>query len=892
MLTSLGIGFVVYKLYDDALILKERGSLREEALQHSLPIKTALRSLQSDVLFLSGTPPVQGILRATLAGGIDPEDGSSTKIWQHRLDAIFSSMLSAKAEYMQIRYIGVADQGRELVRVERKKGAAYVCSEHDLQSKQNEPYMQDTVLLNAGELYFSKFNLNREYGKIVHPNEPVVRVATPVYGPDNRIFGIVIINMRLMPLFKNLQGSTHKKYSLYVVNESGDFLFHPQPEHAFGFEFGKEVRVQDQIPELENTFAEANSNHDVSLMHKDEKAIHFHKIFFDSLRKNRYLGLVIEVPFQELLVDNRILRYQSLGAILVFVLFGSVVAYLITRQLTRPLTQLSESADQVARGEYTVSLPDKAVGEVQILANAFRVMISRIQERTELLQDSESRIRAIMEAAVEGIVTIDEQGNIETANDAVEEIFGYGKNDLLGKNIKMLMPSPDREKHDGYLKRYLDTGEKHIIGSNREALGLHKNGTLFPIDLAVSEVNFTNRRVFSGLIRDITERKQYEQKLQLLSHVVEHNPSLIIVTNPQGIIEYVNLKFTEITGYTPQEAIGQNPSILKSGHASQEDYQQLWETISTGKEWRGEVNNRKKDGQDYWAHVSISSITNEKDQITHYIGIQEDITDRKRLDLDLRQSKERAEQANQAKSTFLASMSHELRTPLNSILGFAQVLKFNKQKSLSEKELGYTSHILESGNLLLDLINDVLDLSKVESGKYDLSMKPVLLSNLFVEAIDQIGSLVSKHHIDVSYADQNLDQYILADERGIRQVLNNLLSNAIKYNKEKGEVKLSCHLIEDEYVQIDVSDTGCGIPEEKMELLFQPFNRLGAEASNIEGTGIGLTICKRLVDLMGGSISVESELGKGTTFHVKFTLADKPPEPEEKVELRIDAKLD
>lgn len=375
-----------------------------------------------------------------------------------------------------------------------------------------------------------------------------------------------------------------------------------------------------------------------------------------------------------------------------------------------------------------------------------------------------------------------------------------------------------------------------------------------------------------GMVQDITNKKRSEQQTKLLSYVVEHSPFLIIVTDPKGDIEYVNPKFIKVTGYTPQEVIGENPRILKSGETPSEDYKAMWDTIASGKEWSGEIHNKTKYGHSYWAKVSISPIFDEKEQITHYVGIQEDISSRKQMELDLIKAKEEAEQANQAKSTFLASMSHEVRTPLNSILGFSQILKGNKNNSLTDKELKYVNHILGSGNMLLELINDVLDLSKIESGKFDLNLEPVPLSKIFVEAIDQVGSLAGKHQVSVRYVEEHLDRHIRVDERGIKQVLINLLSNAIKYNREQGEVVLSCRIVSDRYAHIEVADTGPGIPEDKMEALFQPFNRLGAETTKVEGTGIGLTITKRLVDMMKGDISVKSDLGIGTTFSLIFPL--------------------
>ncbi len=392
--------------------------------------------------------------------------------------------------------------------------------------------------------------------------------------------------------------------------------------------------------------------------------------------------------------------------------------------------------------------------------------------------------------------------------------------------------------------------------------------------LALDEQGNPERMV--GIVQDITDKKQGEQRMRLLSYVVEHSPFLIILTDPKGDIEYVNPKFTEITGYSAEEALGKNPRILKSGIKKSEEYKEMWQTITSGREWRGEVYNKKKDGSFYWAQVSIASISSGNRKISHYIGIQEDITDRKLMEMELIKAKEQAEKANQAKSTFLASMSHELRTPLNSILGFSQILRNNRNQTLSDKELTYVSNILISGQLLLELINDVLDLSKIESGKFDISLEPVSLKTVVAEAFDQVGSLAAKHEVKVIIDKNTPDEFVQVDNRGIKQVLINLLSNAIKYNKKGGEVRIVGSLPNPDQIIVAVSDTGPGITEEKLELLFQPFNRLGAESTNIEGTGIGLTITKRLIEMMKGEITVESEPGKGSAFQLLLQRAENP----------------
>lgn len=248
--------------------------------------------------------------------------------------------------------------------------------------------------------------------------------------------------------------------------------------------------------------------------------------------------------------------------------------------------------------------------------------------------------------------------------------------------------------------------------------------------------------------------------------------------------------------------------------------------------------------------------------------LKQEISMRMQIESRLKDSMKEAQCANEAKSVFLSSVSHELRTPMNSILGFAQLLELDTVEPLSEKQRERIGHIVKSGNHLLKLINEVLDLSRIESGNIQLSMDSVQIFSIISEVYEIIEPMARMHDITINNRIKQSDQYILADRTRLRQVLMNLLSNAIKYNNPKGSVTISCKYAEDDTIRINIEDTGPGLTNNKLKSLFEPFNRLGMEALNIEGTGIGLTITKRLVELMGGSIGVESKVGKGTIFYI------------------------
>jgi PAS domain S-box-containing protein len=374
--------------------------------------------------------------------------------------------------------------------------------------------------------------------------------------------------------------------------------------------------------------------------------------------------------------------------------------------------------------------------------------------------------------------------------------------------------------------------------------------------------------------------KESNREITKLSLAVEQSPATVVITDLQGNTEYVNTTYTEITGYTSEEAIGINLPISNARDCPDNDFQELWKTIQSGKTWRGELKNKKKNGEIYWESASASPIFNEKNEITNFVLVREDITDRKRMENELIAAKEEAEAATKAKSDFLANMSHEIRTPMNAILGFANLLNRN----ISDPQLkSYIDSIHSSGKSLLALINDILDLSKVEAEKMELNPQFIDPVPLFKNMEDLFSLKIGKKKINFSiHIDPNLPESIYLDDVRMKQILFNLLDNAIKFT-EKGYVKLTVEAVNrnklyvmDEQKEvtdliIKVEDTGIGIPTAEQDRIFQSFTQVKRQDYNkYGGTGLGLTICMRLVEMMNGEISVESEINKGSTFIIKL----------------------
>ncbi|MCK7578507.1 MAG: ATP-binding protein [Chromatiales bacterium] len=387
-----------------------------------------------------------------------------------------------------------------------------------------------------------------------------------------------------------------------------------------------------------------------------------------------------------------------------------------------------------------------------------------------------------------------------------------------------------------------------------------------------------------------------EARLRQLSLAVEQSPNGIVITDLDARIQYVNDAFLNSTGYTREEVLGQNPRLLKSGKTPRSTYETLWADLTQGRPWKGEFHNRRKDGHEYIEFAHVAPLHQADGTITHYVAVKEDITEKKRIgeELDrhrhhleelveqrtaeLVEARHQAEAANRAKSAFLANMSHEIRTPMNGVLGMIELLA---RTPLMPEQRQKLDTVRESGSSLLHLIDDILDFSKIEAGHLELEQAPVALRPLVADLCASLESLAGARAVDLSQTvDPSLPAWVSSDAVRLRQLLYNLVGNGIKFAQGRDgrrgwvRVRLEPSADPDYSLTLSVADNGIGMSDEVRSRLFRPFAQ--AETSTTRrfgGTGLGLTICKRLVDLMGGAIEVESTPDVGSTFRVHLPLA-------------------
>lgn len=765
---------------------------------------------------------------------------------------------------------------------------------------------------------------------------------------------------------------------------------------------------------------------------------------------------------------------------------------------------------------------------VLTMANSQRRSVALAEQMTRQLRDSELRSRAVLDNVLDGIITINERGVVESFNKAAERIFGYAAAEVIGNNVKMLMPEPYHGQHDGYLFNYVSTGKKRIIGIGREVIGLRKEGSAFPMDLSISEMQVDGQRIFTGVVRDIsqrraaaeamarvsginqaildnadhsiiatdtegkilifnhaaermlgyraeemvgkltpavihdpdevrqraealvasgvsvepgfevfvvlsrqgladtnewsyirkdgtrfpvsltvtalhdaqgeitgylgvatdiTERKLAEKELHKLFRAIEQSPVSVVITDASGDIEYINAKFSEVTGYRLDEVIGKNPRILQSGLTPAEVYRDMWNTLLEGNEWRGRLHNRKKNGELYWEYAYISSIHDGKGAITHFVAVKEDITERMRIEEELAAASRRNElilntvdegiygvdlegkttfinpaglrmlgfsveellgrvqhplthhthsdgtpyPANEChiyasylygktyhvsdevfwrkdgssfpveyvstpiveggnivgavvsfrditerqkielmKNEFISTVSHELRTPLTSIRGSLGLIAGGVAGALSPQLKVLVDIANKNSERLILLVNDILDIEKIESGKMQFDMKPLELVPLIEQALVVNRAYGDQFNVGFTLERPARAVMVNVDEGRLMQVMANLLSNAAKFSPVGGTVNISVRCTE-KGVRISVADHGQGIPEEFRNKIFQKFSQADSSDTRKKGgSGLGLSITKAIVEQMGGSIRFDSEVAVGTTFFIDF----------------------
>ena len=503
---------------------------------------------------------------------------------------------------------------------------------------------------------------------------------------------------------------------------------------------------------------------------------------------------------------------------------------------------------------------------------------------------------AILNSANFSSIATDEKGVIQIFNVGAERMLGYTAAEVMNKITPADISDPQEviaraEALSAELGTAITPGfEALVFKASRgiediyELTYIRKDGSRFPAVVSVTALRDAQNDIIGYLLigTDNTARKEIEAEQEKLDQrlrdqqfytrsFIESNIDAIMATDPSGIITDINRQMEVLTGCTRDELLGAPFKNYFTDPARAEA--SIKRVLSEKKVTDYELTARARDGKETVVSYNATTFYDRDRKLEGVFIAARDVTERKRMDLELERAKSVAEKANLAKSDFLSSMSHELRSPLNAILGFAQLME-SGTPSLSAGQKGSIDQILQAGWYLLELINEILDLALIESGKLSLTIEHMSLPEVLLDCQAMIEPQAQKSGIRMSFPKFDSPHFVNADRTRVKQVLINLLTNAIKYNRAAGTVEVSCSENNAGRIRISVQDTGEGLSADKLAQLFEPFNRLGQEASAEEGTGIGLVVCKRLVELMGGEIGVESQVGVGSVFWVELNSSE------------------
>ena len=480
----------------------------------------------------------------------------------------------------------------------------------------------------------------------------------------------------------------------------------------------------------------------------------------------------------------------------------------------------------------------------------------------------ESKFRDLLESTPDAIVMVNVTGRVVLINSQAENVFGYRRAEMMGQPVEMLLPQRFHAAHHGHRGQFFAQPRTRTMGAGLELYGLRKNGEEFPVEISLSTLSTEEGPMVMSAVRDLTDRKKAEQKFRSL---LESAPDAMVIIGHDGKIELVNSQTEKLFGYQREELLGQLVEILvperfhakHPGHRTSFFAQPRARSMGVGLE----LNARRRDGTEFPVEISLSPLdTSEGLFVSSAIR---DVTDRKHFENALRQKNVELANANQAKDNFLANMSHELRTPLNAIIGFAGTLLMRLPGPLTPDQETQLKTLQASARHLLALINDLLDVARIEAGKIELQFELVDCRSVIQEVVAALSPEAIRKELEFQAILPAIDLVVRTDRRALSQIVLNLANNALKFT-DRGSVCIEvsrCSMNRRKSVEISIRDTGKGIRPEDQPRLFEPFTQVDISKTKIrEGTGLGLHLSRKLAELLGGQITFQSEYGKGSTF--------------------------
>ncbi|MBV2264906.1 MAG: PAS domain S-box protein [Thauera sp.] len=585
---------------------------------------------------------------------------------------------------------------------------------------------------------------------------------------------------------------------------------------------------------------------------------------------------------------------EGLGAILLVIALALALAVMMANRLAAKRLLLADAVRRLARddleAEHYTALARLGTKRNDRLGELARALLE-LRETRIAQNDNEALLKAVIEEAPCAIELVDPVTlRFLQVNAYSRQTLGFTEAELRARGVADIQAELPPEQLQALTREILLKRRVEFETVHRAA-----DGRRFAVSVRVCAIHQHGRDYLLGIWQDVSAEREAAQALKKYSMAIEQSPNAVIITDTEARIEYVNDAFAHTSGYTRAEVVGRNPRLLQSGKTPAAVYADMWATLLRGEPWRGELINRRKDGGEYIELAHIAPIRQPDGRITHYLAIKQDISEKRRLieelerhrhhleqlvaerSAELLAARDAAEVANRAKSEFLANMSHEIRTPLNAIIGLGHLLARDLQADDHKARLG---KITAAARHLLQIINDILDLSKIEAGRLDLEANDFDPAVMLAGTLELVREQAEQKGLQLVLALDSLPPRVRGDALRLGQIVLNFASNAVKFTAH-GTIAIRGHVLsatgEQLIVRFEVADTGIGMDPGQCERVFQPFEQADPSTTRkYGGTGLGLAISRRLTELMGGTIGVDSTPGEGSTFWIEVPLQARP----------------
>ncbi len=820
----------------------------------ALQLEASVRGSRADVS--TQGRGIEGLVSASV-GGMHPRDGTSETEWRNRLASRFVAELTAKPAYAQFRLIGIADGGREIVRVDRMgpNGAIRVVPSNELQQKAARDYFKAAIQLPAGEVYVSPIDFNQEGGAPSTPHVPTLRVAAPVFAPDASPFGILIVNVDMRSAFAGIR-SAGRDGAVYVVNERGDYLVHPDPKREFGFEFGRQFRVQDEFPEFANMLGRIDTPPRVI---RDRAGAAF-GVGFESIRLagGPRVSVIESVPYSRIVAANTAL--PSLLGALVVVLLALPLVILLARSLTRPLAQITAAIEGFVHNG-SIPVPTNASGEIAVLARAFNRMVADVQDKSAALKREFEAGSRILETSLDLILVTDRRGQFIRVSPSCETILGYKPEEMIGHIGTDFIHPDDLES----TRNEMRLARRGRAVSNFESRYFHKDGRA--VTLAWSGVWSEPEQLHYFIGRDTTAQKRLEEAerslREMLAAVIDASPVAIICLAADRTVIVWSRAAEQIFGYKAEETVGKLYPLVPEGQEA--EFDALVKRALAGETLRNiRVQRRRKDGSLVDISFDAAAMYDGK-TIRGVAYALVDITERNQLEQQLRQALKL-----EAVGQLTGGVAHDFNNILTVIIGMTELM--TDQVSDQPDLASIAKMIDEAAARGAALTQQLLAFAR----KQPLQPRETDINSLLIETVKLLRPTLSETVDIESMLEENIWP-ALVDPGQLSTALLNLALNARDAMPNGGKLTLETdNAVLDEsyarvhsevapgaYVMIALSDTGSGIPAAVRDKVFEPFFTTKEVG---KGTGLGLSMVYGFIKQSGGHISIYSEEGHGTTI--------------------------